>query len=172
MYKTPWVFLYGHPRPDGQGIVLILENAYWVHCAAHPCWYNPQPAYVSEESQPYSEILPKLFASQRDEFREKFPQAERSYHTDVNLAQPQPQEKLLIAHPDLSLSPSLTGIVSPSARPDASPEQVSTTFDMPTHSASPERESVKNDNDRSWRKRVRRWTSWRWKRLWGKTDRT
>jgi hypothetical protein len=165
MKKTPWIFLYGHPRSDGQGFVILLESAYWVHCAKHPCWSNPQPAYMSEESKSYGEVLPKLFARQRDEFQEKFPQAERTYRGDVDIAQPQPQQKSLIAQPDLSLPPALTRIVSPSAISGASPEQVSTPLNIPTNSPLPERESVKNDNDESWWKRIRRWRGWRWKKL-------
>jgi hypothetical protein len=162
MNKTPWLFLYGYPKLDSQGIVILLENAYWVRCAEHPCWYNPWPTYVSEESKPYSEVLPKLFASQRDEFQEKFPQAERTHPNNINIAQLQPEQKSLIAQPDLS-PPSLAGIISPSVLPDASPEQVSSPNDMPTRSPLPERETAKHDTDESWWKKIRRWRPWRWK---------
>jgi hypothetical protein len=163
--KTPWVFLYGHPRLNGQGLVIQLESAYWVHCAKHPCWSNQQPVYRPEDLQPFSEVLPKLFTRQRDEFQEKFPQAERRDRSIVNVVQGQLQQESLITQSDLTLPPSLTRSVSSSAARGEPPEQASTPLKRPTSAPLPERESVKNDNNNSWWKRICSWRGWRRKKL-------
>jgi hypothetical protein len=163
--KNPWAFLCGCLKQDGQGILIILESSYWIHCTKHSCWSNQHYVRVSEVSQPTYEVLPLLFAKRRNEYHRKFPLREGVHSGGANNAETLPQRESPISRADLSLPALLTPSVSPPAVQQELPEQSSSSPTTATNQALPKQEPAHNNTRQPLWKRVITNIKWPWKRL-------